>query len=156
MNIQTTLNDLTIKEIRENFISLMQYTIKKGNKAKIEKMFRSLLFFIVKNPNIQNNFKFEDILIACKETMPKISVKTKRKGSKNIYVPCTITASRSKYLSSSWILFHAKNKSNNKFYKNLAEELNESSKKKSQSFRKCHEVHKLAEISINNLKEKLK
>jgi predicted small metal-binding protein len=38
----------------------------------------------------------------------------------------------------------------------LAEELNESSKKKCQSFRKCHEMHKLAETSINNLKEKLK
>jgi hypothetical protein len=32
----------------------------------------------------------------------------------------------------------------------------ESSKKNSLSFRKCNDLHKLAEASINNLKQKLK
>ena len=135
---------------------LMQYGIKKGNKAKIENVFRSLLFYITKTPSINNNFKFKDILKAFVETKPKISVKTKRKGSKNIYLPVTISKKRSKFLSSNWILSNAREKTNKKFYKNLAEELMESSKKNSLSFRKCNDLHKLAEASINNLKQKLK
>ena len=75
----------------------MQYGIKKGNKAKIENVFRSLLFYITKTPSINNNFKFKDILKAFVETKPKISVKTKRKGSKNIYLPVTISKKRSKF-----------------------------------------------------------
>ena len=43
-----------------------------------------------------------------------------------------------------------------KFYKNLSEEILESAFKKSISFKKCFELHKLAETSLSNIKIKLK
>jgi ribosomal protein S7 len=156
MNTSIILKNTTTNNVRKSFINLMQYAIKKGNKNKIENIFRSLLFYIIKNPNLQNNFNFNDIFNAISNTSPKMSVKTKRKGSKNIYIPITITENHSKYLSSNWLITHSKLKNNNTFYKNLAEELNESSKKKSLSFKKCYEMHKLAEASLSNLKGKLK
>ena len=134
--------------IRQDYINLIQYAIKKGNKNKVENILRSLLFFIIKNPSIQNTFNFADIKKAILNTSPKISVKTKRKGSRNIYVPIKITPSRSKFLSSKWIISHAKLKTNNKFYKNLAEEIIDSSKKTSLSTKKRNDLHKLAEANF--------
>ena len=46
----------------------------------------------------QQNFTFNNISSAISNTSPRISVKTKRKGSKNIYIPTTITKNHSKYL----------------------------------------------------------
>jgi ribosomal protein S7 len=100
MNTSIILKNTTTNNVRKSFINLMQYAIKKGNKNKIENIFRSLLFYIIKNPNLQNNFNFNDIFNAISNTSPKMSVKTKRKGSKNIYIPITITENHSKYLSS--------------------------------------------------------
>ena len=51
---------------------------------------------------------------------------------------------------------NAKSKQNTKFYKNLSEEILESAFKKSISFKKCFELHKLAETSLSNIKIKLK
>ena len=156
MNNNIVLKNFITKDIRTKYVNLIQYAIKKGNKNKMENIFRSLLFFIIKNNSIQHNFTFNNIATAISNTSPKISVKTKRKGSKNVYIPTTITKNHSKYLSSNWLLTHAKLKNNKCFYKNLAEELIESSHKKSLSFKKCYEMHKLAEASLSNLKNKAK
>ena len=52
-------------------------------------------------------------------------------------------------LSSKWIISHAKLKTNNKFYKNLAEEIIDSSKKTSLSTKKRNDLHKLAEANFS-------
>jgi ribosomal protein S7 len=94
------LTNKDINNIKYDYINLIQYAIKKGNKNKIENIFRSLLFFITKTPSLHNNFNFEDIKKAVLNTSPKIGVKTRRKGSKTSYIPVKVTSSRSKYLSS--------------------------------------------------------
>ncbi len=163
--MQTVLKDklkkknptiLKIKE-RQTFINnLIPYAIKKGNKNKIENIFRTLLFYIIKNPQTFTDFNYEFLLNSIKNVTPSLGVKTKRKGSKNIYLPVPITKARSKFLASSWLIKNANAKQNTKFYKNLSEEILESAKKKSASFKKCFELHKLAETSLSNIKIKLK
>lgn len=150
------INVIKIKE-RQNFINnLIPYVIKKGNKNKIENIFRTLLFYIIKNPQIFNDFNYDQFLNSIKNVTPALSVKTKRKGSKNIYLPIPITTARSKFLASTWLIKSAKTKQHTKFYKNLSEELLESAKKKSLSFKKCFELHKLVEASLSNIKIKIK
>lgn len=150
------INVIKIKE-RQNFIkNLIPYAIKKGNKNKIENIFRTLLFYIIKNPQIYNDFNYDLFLNSIKNVTPALSVKTKRKGSKNIYLPIPITKMRSKFLASTWLIKSAKTKQHTKFYKNLAEEFLESAKKKSLSFKKCFELHKLVETSLSNIKVKIK
>ena len=163
--MQTVLKDklnkknLNISKIKERQIfinNLIPYAVKEGNKNKIENIFRTLLFYIVKNPQIYTDFTYEHLLNSIKNITPSLGVKTKRKGSKNIYLPVPITKSRGKFLASTWLIKNANAKQNNKFYKNLSEEILESAKKKSTSFKKCFELHKLAETSLSNIKIKLK
>jgi ribosomal protein S7 len=97
---QIISQDLVLKDVRKKYMDLMQYAIKKGNKNKMENIFRNLLFFMIKTPTIDSNFQFKSIATAFANTTPKISIKTKRKGSKNIYIPIAISSSRSQYLSS--------------------------------------------------------
>ena len=150
------INVIKIKE-RQNFINnLIPYAVKKGNKNKIENIFRTLLFYIIKNPQTFNDFNYNHILNSVKNITPSLGVKTKRKGSKNIYLPVPITKARGKFLASTWLIKNAKSKQNTKFYKNLSEEILESTFKKSISFKKCFELHKLAETSLSNIKIKLK
>jgi len=90
----------SISNIKYEYINLIQYAIKKGNKNKIENIFRSLLFFITKTPSLYNNFSFEDIKKAILNTSPSMGVTVRRRGSKNAYVPFKITPIRGKFLSS--------------------------------------------------------
>jgi ribosomal protein S7 len=88
-----------LKNTRKNYTHLIQYVLKKGNKNKIENMFRFLLFFLSKKYVLQNKFEFQFILKAFINTTPRVNVKTKRKGSKNIYIPVPVKRIYSKYLS---------------------------------------------------------
>ena len=151
--IKKDLPPVNLNKIRKDYTGLIQFAIKKGNKTKIENIFRKALFFNARN---NNNLNFSDISKACKETTPKVNVKTERKAYKNIYIPIILSKSHAKYLSSNWLINNSKKKTNKTFYKNLIEELIESSKKKSISFQKCNDLHKLAVSSINNLKSELK
>lgn len=163
MSISLGVDSLKINNIRKSYNNLIQYAIKKGHKYKIEVMFKSLLFYIASQAHASKitNQSYEDkissmFLKALEYTKPKVNVKAQRKGSKNIYIPISLTPSYSKYKSSHWLITHAKLKTNKEFYKNLAEEFLESSQKKSLSFKKCYEMHKLSVISLNNFKKKSK
>ena len=151
-----TVVDLNIHNFRIKYNSLMQYAIKKGNKNKIENTFRTLLFFIKNNPQIYDKFKFDDITKAFAYTNILMGVKIKRKGSKNIHVPIRFTPSRSNYLSCNSIITHANQKTNKYFYKNLADELIESSKKKSLSTKKSKNLYDLVESSLKSRANKVK
>jgi len=147
------IKNTDVNSIRTKYISLIQYAIKKGNKTKIENFFKQLLKLIATNVV---TFNFKEILTAFENVTPTVGIKTKRKGSKNIYLPISLTKTRKKYLASNWLIQNAKTKQNKNFYKNLLEELQESSIKKSNSFKKCYDLHKLAENSLINIKLKLK
>ena len=145
-----------VNNIKYEYINLIQYAIKKGNKNKIENIFRSLLFFITRTPSLYNNFNFEDIKKAISNTSPSMGVTVKRKGSKNAYVPFKITPARSKFLSSKWIITHARLKTNKNFYKSLAEEIVNSSKKTSLSSKKRNDLHELSIASCKDLNKKIR
>ena len=99
----------------------------------------------------EKNFK-TTLTNAFLNTTPYVSVKTKRKGSKNIYLPLKITKKRGKYLSAKWLLTNSFAKQKRNFYEGIVEELIDSSLKKSLSVKKRDELHKLADESLVNLK----
>lgn len=155
------LNKIELKNkktatIREIYSNLIQYAIKKGNKNTIENILLKMLFNIKKKKLTNNVLTFDGILKAFENITPVVGIKTKRKGSKNIYIPIALTKNRSRYLASNWLIENALLKQNKSFQENLAEELFESSLKKSNSFKKYYDLQKLAESSTNNLKSKLK
>lgn len=124
--------------------------IKKGKKSTLENIFRSGLKHWAKNiPNKSFNPVFKNAFL---NTTPYVSVKTKRKGSKNIYVPLKITANRGKFLSAKWIISNASSRNKRYISEGIVDELIESSSKKSLSVKKRDELHKLAEESLVNLR----
>jgi small subunit ribosomal protein S7 len=134
----------------KNYKNFLQYFIKKGNKAKMETIFKKGFLFWIKNLNQQN---FDSTLkTAFINTTPVVGVKTARKGSKNIYVPTRLTSRRGKFLSAKWMSSNILAKKKNKIYESIVEELIESSSKKSTSAKKRDELHKLAEENLVNFK----
>lgn len=95
----TILKDSLLKDTRNNYTQLVQYVLKKGNKNKIENMFRDLLFYLNNKYINKQKFQYNSILNAFSNTTPIVNVKTKRKGSKNIYIPVPLKSSHGKYLS---------------------------------------------------------
>ena len=132
-----------------NYKHLLQYIIKKGKKYTLEKIFRKGLIFWLKNiPNKNFCFIFENAFI---NTTPSINVKTKRKGSKNIYIPFPISVKRGKFLAAKWLIAGAFLKKKRFLYEGILEELLESSSKQSSSIKKCEELYSLAEESLTNI-----
>jgi small subunit ribosomal protein S7 len=129
---------------------LLQYILKKGKKNTLENHFKKGVFFWMKNIP-EKNFK-TTLTNAFLNTTPYVSVKTKRKGSKNIYLPLKITKKRGKYLSAKWLLTNSFAKQKRNFCEGIVEELIDSSLKKSLSVKKRDELHKLADESLVNLK----
>lgn len=129
-----------------------KYFIKKGKKHLIENEFRKLFLFWAKSKNIENK-NFEKVLdTAFKNTTPKLSVKSKRKGSKNIFIPIKISENKGKFLSSTWLRTNALSKKKNNFYQGVLEEFIESSLKKSGSVKKYNELYSTIENNLFNLK----
>lgn len=133
-----------------NYTHLLQYILKKGKKNTLETQFKKGVLFWMKS-NLQKNYK-KTLTDAFLNTTPYISVKTKRKGSKNIYLPTKISKKRGQFLSAKWLLTNSFSKQKRNFYEGIVEELLESSLKKSLSVKKRDELHKLAEESLVNLK----
>jgi small subunit ribosomal protein S7 len=135
----------------ENYKNLLQYLLKKGKKSLLENKFKQGIVFWMKNTSPKN---YENTLKnAFLNTTPYVSVKTKRKGSKNIYIPLKISPKRGKFLSAKWILASSFTKQNHNFFESIVEELIESSLKKSSSVKKRDDLHKLAEESLVNFKK---
>lgn len=134
----------------ENYKNFSQHLIKKGKKATVENSIKKGFAHWIKHIE-QKNF---DVVLqnAFLYTKPLVGVKPKRKGSKNIYLPLKLTERRSSFLSSKWMLTNAFAKNKRKFYEGVIEELIESSLKKSNSNKKCDELHKLAEESLVNIR----
>ena len=156
MSNKIELKTPNVDRIRKIFFNLIQHAIKKGNKNKIENIFKKMLFDMKITSFSNNNFYFNSILKAVENITPIVGIKTKRKGSKNIYIPFPLTESRSNFLSSNWLIQNSLLKQNKSFHKNLIEELSETANKKSNSFKKYYDLQKLAETSSINVKYKLK
>ena len=101
MSNKIELKNLNVDRIRKIYFNLIQYTVKKGNKNKMENIFKKMLFFMKTGSSLNNNLEFDVINKAVENITPVVGIKTKRKGSKNIYVPFPLTESRSNYLLSS-------------------------------------------------------
>ena len=143
-----------INNIKNEYLNLIQYAMTKGNKNKVENILRSLLFFITSTPILSNNFKFEDIKKAISYTTPTMGVTVRRRGSQNVYVPLKIVPIRCKFLSSKWIITHARLKTNKSFYKSLAEEIVNSSNRTSLSSKKRDDLHELSISSCKDINKK--
>jgi ribosomal protein S7 len=156
IQIKKKYNFTQIKYFAKKFyLRLLHHLIKKGNKYKIEVMFKALSLFIVKLRPFKNSkfkYRFSYLILSFIFTLPSIIVKTKRKGSKHIYMPVPITLKRRLYFSSKWLELSAKTRINKKFYKNLAEEIFATSLQKSLSIKKCLDMHKLAVANKANIK----
>jgi len=148
-----------------NYKNLMQYRIKQGKKTLIENTFKKGLLFWMKtksvNPvsieNVNKNkpITFNNVLNqALHNVTPFVNIKTKRKGSKNIYIPVRLTLRHSKFLAAKWILTTADIKSTSKFYENLINELKESAVNKSLSVKKYIELYKVVEENLIYKKKK--
>lgn len=132
-----------------NYKTLLQHRIKQGKKNTIEKKFTQGLIFWAKS-NLEKDFDFI-LEKAFLNATPFIGVKSKRKGSKNIFLPKKLSTNRSMFLATKWILTNSFEKKKRHFYEGLFEELIESSKKKSASVKKREDLHKLAEESLTNM-----
>lgn len=133
-----------------NYKKLLKYLIKKGKKNTLEILFRKGIIFWIKD--IQNKDFNEVLMNAFLNTIPFINVKTKRKGSRNIYIPMKISEKKGDFLASNWILTNAFAKKKRNFYEGIVEELIECSLKKSPSLKKREDLYKLAEDNLGNLK----
>ena len=137
------------KSHTRNYKKLMQFALQKGKKNKIETIFRKSLFYLVQNKKYKNQ-SAKIINRAVTLTTPYINVKTKRLGSRNIYIPKRMKKNFSEFLSSKWILESAKNRSENQFYKKLVNELIDIVTNKSNAAKKKQELHKLAAENLKN------
>ena len=72
---------------------------KKEKKNKIENIFRKSLFHLVQNKKYKNQ-SAKIINKAVNLTTPYINVKTKRLGSRNVYIPKRMKKNFSEFLSS--------------------------------------------------------
>ena len=131
----------------------LQYTIKKGKKETFEKTFRKSAISWIKNYTSKPFFT-KIVNDAFLNTRPYLGVQTKRKGSKNIYIPIKLSLNRGNFLAAKWMLTNAILKKKRFFSDGILEELFESSVKKSSSVKKCVELHKLVEDNITNIKKK--
>jgi len=81
----------------KNYKNFSQHLIKKGKKSTVESVFKKGLIHLMKNSDSLN---FDQILTkSFKCITPGVGLKTKRRGSKNIYIPYRLTERRSKYIS---------------------------------------------------------
>jgi len=134
------------------FYFLLQYLIKKGKKYTLEVLFKKSLINWMQNHSTK---KFSVILdSAYKNLIPHVGVITKRKGSKNIYIPYRLSKKKQNFLATKWILINALAKKKRKFYDGILEELIECSSKTSLSIKKKEELLKLAEENVHNLKKR--
>lgn len=134
----------------KNYKNFSQHLIKKGKKTTIENVFKKGVVHWMKT---SDSIKFDTVLKkAFNAITPGIGLKTKRRGSKNIYIPYRLTERRSKYLSANWILTSALSRNKHKLHEKIVEELIETSLKKSSSNKKYSEMFKLAEESLINLR----
>ena len=131
----------------KNFKKLMQFSLKKGKKNTIENVFRNSLFYLAKNKTEKAKTIINQ---SVHKTTPYINVKTKRKGSKNVYIPKKMKKNFSEFLSSNWILDSAKKRSENQFHKKLINELIDITNNKSMVSKKKDELHKLAAENSKN------
>lgn len=132
-----------------NYKQFLQYLIKKGKKNKLENIFRKNICYWGTLQNKKFDFVLEK---AFSNTIPFVGVKTKRKGSKNIYVPIRLTLRKGKFLSAKWMITAGTLKKRRNFFEGILEELIESSLQKSSSAKKRNDLHKLAEESLVNLR----
>lgn len=134
----------------KDYKNFSQHLIKKGKKTTIENVFKKGVIHLMKNAD---SIKFDKTLKKAFNCIkPGVGLKTKRRGSKNIYIPYRLTERRSKYISANWILTSALSRNKRKLYEKIVEELVETSLKKSSSNKKYTEMFKLAEESLINLK----
>lgn len=145
-----TLYDSKQKTSVINYKKLLQYIIKKGNKQSLENIFRKGLIFWSQSVAYKN---FDLTLTnAFKKTLPAVGLRSRRKGSKNIYVPFKISENRKKYLGAHWMLMNAFSKNTRYLYEGIVEELVDCSLNKSESLKKKRSWNKLAADSIGNLR----
>ena len=78
-------------------------------------------------------------------SMPYVTVSSKRKGSQNILMLKKITRRHRYFLAHNTIIESAKKRSNKFFYQKLTDELFATFKGQSNTFKKRNELHKLAE-----------
>jgi ribosomal protein S7 len=134
------------------FYFLLQYLIKKGKKYTLEILFKKSLLNWIQTYSSKNFSLTLDA--AFKNLIPHVGVITKRKGSKNIYIPYRLSKKRQNFLATKWILLNALAKKKRKFYDGILEELIECSSKTSISIKKKEELLKLAEENLHNLKKR--
>ena len=156
-NISTNLKQTYLLN-SENYInkntygSLTNFFVKKGKKQTVEKFFKKSVEKWILSSAKQNFSSMIDK--AFLNTKPYVGVVTKRKGSKNIYIPQKLSPKRSLFTALKWIRENAS--SNKKFFENFVEELNKCSLKTSIAIKKREELLKLAEDNLSNLKKKSK
>lgn len=132
----------------------LQYLIKRGEHGLIENLFRKELIKCAENQkDFAKNFStiFKNIFLT---TKPLINVKSRRKGSKNIYIPFKITSQYGTFLAASWIIDSVKEKKKRNFMKEFLLEINETFLQKSSSVVKYKNLHKLADENLSNLKKR--
>ena len=89
-------------------------------------------------------------------TTPHITVKIKRKGSRNIYIPKKLSEKHKQFLAAKWMLTNAVLKKKRKLYEGVLEELVDSSLKNSSAIKKRDDLHKLAEENLRGPRRKFK
>lgn len=137
-----------------HYYFLLQFLVKKGKKYSLEKIFKQSLIFWIQNYS-KNSF-LSVLSNAFNNLIPHVSVITKRKGSKNIYIPYKLSVKKGRFLATRWLVLNALLKKKRKFYEGILEELLECSLKTSTSIKKKEELLKLAEENLHNLKKKRK
>ena len=81
----------------KDYKNFSQHLIKKGKKTTIENVFKKGVIHLMKNAD---SIKFDKTLKKAFNCIkPGVGLKTKRRGSKNIYIPYRLTERRSKYIS---------------------------------------------------------
>jgi len=89
--------------LRQYYLNLLQYGIKKGYKYKMEKVLYKSLFYqnkLNKKLNYKKRFYNIYFLKTFLNTTPFIKVNIKRKGSRNIYIPKPLKKKQKRAFSS--------------------------------------------------------
>ncbi len=126
-------------ELVSKFINLLMWDGKKSTAENI--LYKSLDLVELKC----NDNKIKLLELAINNVKPIVEIKTRRVGGTTYQIPIEVRPIRANTLAMRWIIYSARNRSNNKnMILNLTDELLDCINKKGLSIKKRDEVHRIA------------
>lgn len=127
-----------------NIAKFINYLLKKGKKAKAEKIVYSAFSIIKEKTKQDPRHVFNK---AIKKVSPLVEVRGKRVGGANYQVPFQVRGDRRFFLASNWLIKASHDRRGRSMAEKLALEILDASNGEGSAVKKREAVHKMAEAN---------